>query len=74
MSLIGVSEIPAEWEKARVLLTTLQHEFNRRQDSRFGNARASLRRRRDETLVALAQKMVALDAMIETMHEAERQR
>ncbi|WP_126977497.1 hypothetical protein [Frigidibacter oleivorans] len=73
MSQIAPSEIPEGWDSARLLLSTLRAEFNRREDSRSGNARASLRRRHDTTLVALAKKMVSLDAWFQTMFEAHGQ-
>lgn len=73
MSQISVSEIPDGWDSARSLLLTLRAEFNRREDSRSGNARASLRRRHDSTLVKLAEKMVSLDAWFQTMFEAQSQ-
>ena len=72
MSQIAVSEIPEGWDAARSLLLTLNAEFNRRDDSRFGNARASLRRRHDTTLVKVAEKMVSLDAWFQTMSDAQR--
>ena len=71
MSQIDVTEIPDGWDKARSLLMTLRAEFNRREDPRFGNARASLRRRHDTTLIKLARKMLDLDAWFETMFEAQ---
>ena len=73
MSQIHVSEIPDGWDTARSLLLTLTAEFNKREDRQFGNARASMRRKHDATLVKLATKMVDLDAWFDTMFEAQRQ-